>query len=77
MPTINSSVLWSQQVWAIPNLTKKQQQETHPIPSGQITIPKPDFFSGILMGNVQLPLWLFYSQGPNMVTHQDDMTFYF
>lgn len=26
------------------------------------------------MGNVQLPLWIFYSQGPNMVTHQDDMT---
>lgn len=51
----------------------KNQQPTHPIPSGQITIPKP-IFSGILMGNVQLPLWLFYSQGPNMVTHQDDMT---
>lgn len=26
------------------------------------------------MGNVQLLLVLFYSQGPNMVTHQDDMT---
>ena len=40
---------------------QKNQQPTHPIPSGQIMIPKPDFSRAFWWEMVQLPLWLFYS----------------
>ena len=56
---------------------QKNNNKLIPFHLGKLRFLTPDFFSGILMGNVQLPLWLFYSQGPNMVTHQDDMTLYF